>query len=79
MYFQLKLGPILLPKFILQSLFVNVLFMCRGLISKIFDFLLFKADEYLIPIEYSKYQIITYSYMLDTNYSVFSMMMLLFQ
>ncbi len=61
MYFQLKLGPILLPKFILQSLFVNVLFMCRGLISKIFDFLLFKADEYLIPIEYSKYQIITYS------------------
>jgi hypothetical protein len=79
MYFQLKLGPILLPKFKLQSLFVNVLFMCRGLISKIFDFLLFKVDEHIIPIGYSKCQIITYSYIPDTNYSVFSMMMLLFQ
>ena len=55
------------------------LFMCRGLISNIFDFPLFKADEHFIPIEYSKYQIITYGHMLDTDYSVFSVMTLLFQ
>jgi hypothetical protein len=40
MYFQLKLGPILLPRFVLRYPVVNLLFIYREPISKNFNFLL---------------------------------------